>query len=458
MTCRTPTIKYKLVFCDECNDQIANESEEEKCDNCKKSFHVKCTDIQQTREETIWLCKECNSNSSICTERDTIEIKHKQTNSQSTRILRSRIQSIDRSKPISEIKSNKSDTKKNHSNVNTNDRKFADIEAKVLELEKRLKVAEENECKCVNAYDTRMNKIEKFINELHQKTDDKIVQKIKENKQSETVNMSKIKKSVITKKKKKSKIKELRNTIVSINKKIDSCEAMHETNVTFDIEIQKQIIDINDRLNDCEALNQLSIGHENVVSSLTNTSYGMTHKFSETPTKSSLNKAIMEFGKALTRHNNTIKTHFKLNEAYNSDVMEKINGELEKIINSSNNDRSKHIMTVKSKPGIKSANVVSCEIGKVSIRSLHPNKRMCNQIRIHIYDAKCMSLDEARNFISDSLAKFDSSIVGDNTTWFTTKMVLDSQSQTFKRLNLIADLHREIDVEALKNFMKRVFD
>lgn len=92
MTFRSPTIKYKLTFCAVCNDSIPRESDEAKCDNCKKSFHSSCTEIQQSTNETIWLCNSCISSEVICTGKDAFEIKQKQTNSMSARVLRSHSQ------------------------------------------------------------------------------------------------------------------------------------------------------------------------------------------------------------------------------------------------------------------------------------------------------------------------------------------------------------------------------
>lgn len=46
-----------------------------------------------------------------------------------------------------------------------------------------------------------------------------------------------------------------------------------------------------------------------------------------------------EFGNAQKQHNNTIKTNLGSNDAYNVDVIEKINRELNKIINMNKNDK-----------------------------------------------------------------------------------------------------------------------
>ena len=103
--------------------------------------------------------------------------------------------------------------------------------------------------------------------------------------------------------------------------------------------------------------------------------------------------------------------------------------------------------------------IIACEIGKISFRPLEQRKQMCNRIRVHIYDAKCKSLEEAQVFLANLISSFKHGIKNDNMQWFTTKMVIDQKNnQSFKRINFIVMLPEPIDILALKSYTERVFE
>lgn len=256
-----------------------------------------------------------------------------------------------------------------------------------------------------------------------------------------------------SKKKKKKKHKHLFDSIVTTKQKIDSCEAMLETCSTFEIELQNQILEINNRLAKCEAI---KINSDNTLA---------TNEI-----ESTFGKAIYDFGNAIKKHNNTIKTHLNLRESYNSAVMKNIENEMFEIARLNkvsghrvsvdgrerSDDSVKQGSTIINKE--KNRRIIACEIGKISIRPLESKKSICNQIRVHIYDSKCSSLNEARTFLSNLFTSFNNSIDANNVKWWTTKMTFDQQKQNeFKRINFIACLPEQIDTVNLTTHMERVF-
>ena len=230
---------------------------------------------------------------------------------------------------------------------------------------------------------------------------------------------------------------------------------MLETCTTLGIELQNQILEINNRLNKCEAKR---IDNESTLA---------THTLGST-----LGKAIYDFGNALKKHNNTIKTHSNLSDSYNSAVMKSIEGEMNEIarlntVNTHNattvgpegtlNEESFKQKHAKINKGT-NAHIFVCDIGKISIRPLESKKSNCNQFRVHIYDSKCSSLNEARTFLSNLFTSFKQSIVANTIKWWTTKMTFDQNKQNeFKRINLIACLPEQIHIAELKSHMGRFF-
>lgn len=91
------------------------------------------------------------------------------------------------------------------------------------------------------------------------------------------------------------------------------------------MEIHKQINEINNRLEECEALQQLNDGHINVMNALKNEN---SEKNNLSGNSTELKNLLGEFETALKAHNNTIKTHFKLNDAYNMAVIDRIEKEM----------------------------------------------------------------------------------------------------------------------------------
>lgn len=405
---RSPNIKFKIKFCAKCNLEINKDSEEIKCDSCKMDFHKECSNNNPQANGTIWICVKCNKIDEICNNRDQFEIKTANftTNSQ----LQSKaIVNLDRM-----------DTKNFRDGLrNGFEVKLIQMELKMAELERRLQKSEKNECKCSKKVESLATLIEKGM--LSQQSKSKTATSLDEN--------------VIA------QIESLANEISSINEKINSCEAICDTNITMGIEIQKHIDDINSRLNDAGKNKQTNSPTQPI---------GVT------------NQAITEIANAIKRHNSTIKTHFKLSEAYNLDVLEKINRavcEMNKISGHKQHSNHGDISEIsKKRAPLRSSNIVACEIGKLSVRPLHNRQRTCKQIRIHIYDCNCDSTGDVHKFLSNILAMYSSVITENNIKWFTTKIVFDQATHHIKRINLIAELPEEIDTNSLTILMKRVFE
>lgn len=355
------------------------ESEEIKCDGCKKVFHNHCSSDETPSIENIWMCSKCNSIDEICTNRDKFEIKAANSNSTSNSQLKS----------TTSVNLVRMDVPNLQGGLkNGYEIKMFIMEQKITELKKRLSKAEKKECKCLKQYESLATRIGE-VKSLQQ-----------------PVNTA--------------------NEIASINKKIDSCEAMCETNVTLNTEIQMQIIEINRQLNDCDSKKQTN---------------------SATQSHTVINGAIAEMGNAIKRHNNTIKTHFKLSEAYNSDVREKINRTLSEInkINDKKNfdDLSNHNSYSWNRSTNRRSNIIASEIGKISTRPLHNGQPTSKQIRIHIYDSKCDSIGVAQKFIANILTMFSPTITEASINLFTTKIVFN---QITHKINLINKTIFEINM------------
>lgn len=255
--------------------------------------------------------------------------------------------------------------------------------------------------------------------------------------------------------KKKNRKHDINKSIVNIKNKIETCEALHENNLTFNMEMQKQIIEINNGLKECEALQQLNDGHINVMSSLKNVISEKNDLFSNSI---GLKNLLAEFETALNIHNNTIKTHFKLNDAYNIAVLERIEEEMSNL-----NKMNENVNADKQKTNTKSqsvkthSHIIACNIGRVSIKPLNSRNSIDKLIKIHIYNANCKSLADARQFFTETITAFTSTNLEKDIEWFTTKMVFNKISQDMKRINLIAKLPINIDTVSLTAFIGRVF-
>lgn len=296
---RSPNIKFKIKYCAECNLEIINESDEIKCDICSKFFHLECSNDAQLSNETIWICSKCNPNDEICTNRDKFEIKTSNC-APKNQLSMNAIVNLDRV-----------DFQCARDGLNNSyEIKLMKMELKIAEFERRLTRAEKNECKCIRKVESFVTHTEKVMLSQKQKPNDEIVPNPIEivDKQSKTAT-----------EKKTTRIKSLTYEMASLNRKIDSCEAICDTNLTFCTEIQKQIDDTKCRIADLENNKQT---------------------ISESQSQTIMSGAIIEIGNAIKRHNNTIKTHLKLSEAYNLDVMEKINNTMHEI--NKINDNNKH--------------------------------------------------------------------------------------------------------------------
>lgn len=82
---------------------------------------------------------------------------------------------------------------------------------------------------------------------------------------------------------------------------------------------------------------------------------------------------------------------------------------------------------------------------------------MDKRIKIHIYNANCKSLAEARQFFTKFFTAFSSTNLEKDIEWFTTKVVYNQISHDMKRINLIAKLPINIDTDSLTAFIGRVF-
>lgn len=440
MMLRSPSnIKYNITFCAKCKLVINSKSDEQNCDNCKKLFHKECNVSNRLSSELIWMCDDCRLTREICTSRDTFEIKtttcesnRKATKYNSPCTKKSHKHSIVTANSRTEINDSKQQTTKEKPTSAL----IASLERKIAQLDKRVVKTENKKCDCSKNFEMNIAQINKLITEaVSLKTASTVF--------NSTDGLKKKKKKRVNKKK---KLKNIFDSITTTTHKIDSCEAIIDTCLSLGFEIQKQILEINNQLDKYEAM-KCDTGI--------------------------LGGAIYDFGNALKQHNNTIKTHLKLSDSYNSAVMKTIESEMNKIANlstttahSATDDRRNEIRNDKSltqqKPANvnkqRSAQIVVCDIGKVSIRPLEQKNRICNQIRIHIYDTTCKSLDEARTFLSNLITSFKSSIMKNNIKWCTTKMAFNQNKHyEFKRINLIATLPEQLDIAELKSHMECVF-
>lgn len=229
---RSPNIKFKIKYCAECNLEIINESDEIKCDICSKFFHVECSNDAQLSNETIWICSKCNSNDEICTNRDKFEIKTSNC-APKNQLSMNAIVNLDRV-----------DFQCARDGLNNSyEIKLMKMELKIAEFERHLTRAEKNECKCIRKVESFVTHTEKVMLSQKQKPNDEIVPNLIEivDKQSKTAT-----------EKKTTRIKSLTYEMASLNRKIDSCEAICDTNLTFCTEIQKQFDDTKCRIADLE--------------------------------------------------------------------------------------------------------------------------------------------------------------------------------------------------------------
>lgn len=171
---------------------------------------------------------------------------------------------------------------------------------------------------------------------------------------------------------------------------VKECEAYHETNVTYDTEIQKQIIDINSNINELFSLSMNNSRNANANDCFDGNLFDEIHTINERlnnlqekekneekkNNKKALHDVLSGMSNALTQHNNTIVTHFGLNEAYGVDVINSINKNLHHIRKvNTDNMRNEHSLNTQRRIGIDDTGSIGITVNSATEENKNKRER-----------------------------------------------------------------------------------
>lgn len=331
----SPSCEFKLFFCKFC-DQSIEMSAKIKCDECKNYFHKQCfaSNNKQNTSDLIQLCLSCSNENRVCTPKGKIEMKmisnqSTATTSQGIRNLRSRAVSIDSRTINIKSKALKKDEQQTHTQTKSKCGIEEKHEKKMKSLESRIEKLENKSCDCLNVMNEKIKNIEKSIRENRL-----MVEQANQSLSDMQTDYKFIENGYFG----------LEKRMYMLTAIANRCEAYHDTNVTFDTEIQKQIIDINDNVDKLLSASNKNIQNTNMWSGsdlldeihAINERINNLQKKKETEKKEekderALRDTLTSIGNAVTCHNKTIITHFGLNGAYGNDVINNIGKNLVRI-------------------------------------------------------------------------------------------------------------------------------
>lgn len=239
-----------------------------------------------------------------------------------------------------------------------------------------------------------------------------------------------------------------------LKKVTDGLIAMQETHTTAIFETQKQIIDQDSQIKDCEALLTLNDGHNEIMHNFG--SKIAVESADEIETDFMQLSAVFEdFAYALQTHNNTIKTHFELNEAYNEEIMRKINLKLNRFKqsqgNTSNLKPNKTFNRNKKKQQtVKTNTKIDIQFGPIAIKPFYRNSVQSDKIKIYIDNTETnTTIDEIRSQFNDIFKRHSDELKNGEIKWHTNKITYNPEQQQPTRAILIAILPVPINVSEL---------
>lgn len=477
-----------MIFCEECNDQIGNASSV-KCDNCEKMFHENCS-VQRKKDlsDIIWLCNRCSNDSNICSQKDKIEIKSL-TSPENTKRLRSLTSTVDTKEERKKFTVTKSELEK--MNITRQIRYEKTLE-KIKYLENKINQIESRVCPCSNLHEERIAAIEKKIRELQTtnsnkctrddaivtgddetKTDDdeiepsaeEIVNKRLTNNEKAIVDVAVFERSnydwlaSID-----SNISKIEKRLQQINEVTVGFNALQETHTTAIFDMQKRIIEHNTQIEDCEALMQLNDGHKNVMNNLDGKNYmesatGVNGDFKH------LSTVIGDFAIALRKHNNTIKTHFKLNDAYNEETITKIESKLNLIKQQQNKETNKSTRkpirsnrgTNKQQKMKEMMNKFLSPFGTFTFKPIPRHTETSDKVKIYLHNIVAgMSIEEIQNRLTEAIERYSDALMNGDIKWHINKITFNTE-KNLTRAILIAMLLEPVNVPELSTHVKKIF-
>lgn len=251
----SPSCSFKLFFCKSCKQSI-DTSTEVKCDDCQNYFHESClsSNQNQVEDDLIQLCHSCSNENRVYTpSKNKIETKMinneiTTTPNSSIRNLRLRAVSIDSRIIIA----SKSKSKKDVQLPQTKpiDKSKTKQEAKMKLLESRIDKLENLPCNCLNGFNERIAKVEKSIRENHL-----MLEHTNQSLKVLQTDYGFIENGYFN----------LEKKMYTLTTVVAACEAYHDTNTTFDTEIQKQMIDINDSIDKLFSLLNKNTRNANII-------------------------------------------------------------------------------------------------------------------------------------------------------------------------------------------------
>lgn len=226
---------------------------------------------------------------------------------------------------------------------------------------------------------------------------------------------------------------------------VDTGNALNETNLTAMIEAQNLLNEHSNHINECESQLQTKKMPSTNKTSMppNNTDSPNVAKMNDEIKKTErefdkLFEIMNDFGVALIRHNNTIKTHFDLNAAYNEEITIKIKSKLDDIT-LSKQSRNKNVR--------KEQNVTPNDATMV-IKSMDRNKQQSNRIKIFLHNIKTFkSIGELQNELGVTFKQCSDKI--HSIKWFTNKIKFDHDNQHITSATIIAILPEDINVPEL---------
>lgn len=486
---RSPPIKFKVIFCEECSEQISNESSV-KCDYCEKMFHENCS-VQRKKElsDIIWLCNKCSNDNNICSQKDKIEIKSS-TSPENTKRLRSIISTVDTKKEKKKINVTKSELEK--LNITRQIRYEKTLE-KIKYIENKINQIESRVCPCSNSQEKRIAAMEKILGELLTTNSNKIIRddaiETGENDETKTgddeIELSA--KETVNKRLTKNEkaiadvavfersnydwlasielnISKIEKRLQKINKVTDGFKALQETHTTAIFEMQKQIIEHSAQIEDCEALMQLNDGHKNVMNILDGKNSIESASVVNEDFKH-LSTVIDDFAVALRKHNNTIKTHFKLNEAYNEETITKIESKVNLIKQLQNKETNKSKKkpirlnrgTNKQQQIKEVTNKVLGPFGTITFKPIPRYTETSDKVKIYLHDIVAgKSIEEIQITLTEAIEQYSDVLMNGDIKWHINKITFNPE-QNLTRAILIAMLPEPVNVPELSTHVSNFF-
>lgn len=484
----SPSCKFKLCFCSKCNDEIQQDLEL-KCDYCAKYFHNHCMTDSTDKEldDLILLCDECAKNGSICSKKDQLDIKSSKKTSPEPlyqpepRKLRQRAISVDY------FGINK--RKGANSKATTTNIQYEDLLQKINTMQNQINRLENRKCNCFVSFQNKQtNPIRESIDTASTKTptpsdliDDLtdaidstcvITNLIEENKKFD-IRLNKIDRALMDLAVfEKSNHDGLMSTISSnkndaqkllkLSESVDTCSALHETNLSALIETQKIISEHSDRIEKCEAKSFMN--GEHFVSSF-NTDYAIEKQNLDDKLKEvkedfdKLFNIMTDFAIALKRHNNTIKTHFVLNDAYNEDITMKFESKLKDIAIINKNHTQKNLNTNNNNNSNRfkiNNHSDHSSRGTLMLKSMQHNKQQSDKIKVSLRNINThKTIGEIQTELGTTFEQCSEKIK--NIKWFTNKINYDPENHHITAAIMIAILPENINITELTKHVGNFF-